>query len=575
MQQKTEELDKLINYLKDIYSPQKSKEIAEEIFEYAQHFEKVHCENKDSFWYKFLNLYTIYPDSLTHKETTPFQRLADHVEWIKKLGCNSIHILPFLDSPMVDKGFDVSDYMNVRPELGTLDDLRKVRDTAEEEGLKIFVDFICNHISEKHEWFEKAESGDNFYRDFFIWRKEKPNFLKKYQEGTGVKADYLEDGEIVSSEIAFPEQAGEIPHWKQGRDGFWYYHTFYPEQPDLDWFNPDVFLEMSKVLIFWTSFGFHFRIDAVPFIADETIKAFKGERNKTYNVLNALQLIARIINPECAFLAETYEPLDEVVEYFGTTHKSGCHLAYNFHMCTGTWISIVDQNRSYIWQKIFQTSGIPKHGEWINFLRNHDELSLAHIPKRVQRRVFKKLIKNGESFREGNGIAGRTMSLIGGNEKRFLMAYCLASSLPGGILVPYGDELGILNTPVKKLTKNESQDMRNINRGRISKSQMNSKKSKRVFGEMSKILNARKILKHYINVPILPIKVERLIDKSVWAGEYKVGSSTLSIFINLSQKPKKIPFNTNGSKTILEINKTKTNEDNLYLGPYGCIWVES
>src|SRR6185369_11050843 len=123
--------------------------------------------------------------------------------------------------------------------------------------------------------------------------------------------------------------------------------------------------------------------------------------------------------------------------------------------------------------------------EWVNFLRNHDELSLAYLNDRLTKTVNDELSKFGEPFRENYGIAGRTFSLIGSQYKRFLMAYFLLASFPGGIAIPYGDEIAYKNTPLYKMRETERLDPRNINRGFITKQEFQKKQSKKISSKLS------------------------------------------------------------------------------------------
>lgn len=131
---------------------------------------------------------------------------------------------------MVDKGYDVSDFLKVRQGLGSMAELLELRETAQGYGINLFMDLVVNHVSDQHEWFRLAQAGDEHYRRFFITTRERPRFLRKLNKKNKVVAVYLVDGREVEVTIAFPEFAGELPHWRPGTDGFWYYHTYYPQE---------------------------------------------------------------------------------------------------------------------------------------------------------------------------------------------------------------------------------------------------------------------------------------------------------------------------------------------------------
>lgn len=558
--------------LKELYGSQ-GKELHERIEKLITQTPHLNEESEDLLWYKHLNLYIIYPEGLYRHDQTPFQRLYDHLDWIKDLGCNALHILPFMCSPLVDKGFDVSDYFKIRSNLGTLTQLKRVLAKSQKLQIRVFMDLAVNHISEQHEWFQKAQAGDEKYREYFLYSKEKPQFLRKYHKDAAVWADYKVKGKTVKVNIAFPELVGPIPHWRQGTDGYWYYHTYTPQQLDLNWKNPEVFFEVVKIVVYWASLGFNFRLDAIPFIGKGAYKTPEKDNGRTYDITTALQYIVKKINPECAFIVESFEALDKVINYFGTSNSRQSQLSYNFHLCTRLWISLIKKDVSYMWHELIVTNKIPTHAEWVNFLRNHDELSLAHLDEKLKDEVSNVINNRGITFREGHGISGRTYSLLGHNEKRFKMAYFLLASLPGALAIPYGDEIGMRNVPLSRLSKSDRQDTRNINRGRLSLKKMHTKKGQRLYNEISQIINERKLLRNYLNIQPQRILTEQK-KSQVLSMVYKSGSSQLYIFINLGNSQQKIDINVSEGAIIAKVNTAKITDQQVQLGSYGGIWVQ-
>lgn len=560
-------MEELIKLLKPLYKNNTQK-VVDSLREYISELPKIRPAYPNKYWYKFVDLYVTYPDGVIYNKTkTPLQNLLPHITHIKQLGCNALHILPFLESPMVDKGFDISNYYRIRSDLGTLEDLLEIKKTADSHQIRIFMDLVFNHVSDKHEWFQKALAGDSYYRDLFIWRQKKPTFIRRIEKNNAFWGEYLVGGKTKLVRIEFPHAAGPVPHWIQREDGNWYYHTYYPQQIDLDWFNPNVFIEISKVLLYWASLGFNFRLDATPFIAKTAYKAVDGGNEYTHIVLSGLKNLSEQINPEAAFLIESYESIDTVLSYFGNSNRVIANLGYNFHLCAFTWISLVKQNPFFIWDMINKLTFIPKHAEWINFLRNHDELSMGYGDLKIISDVKKDLLPHGKSF--GLNVTGRTYSLLGKNKKRFLMAYFLLASMPGGILIPYGDEIGKENYPVNKLKKHEKTDMRNINRGTFNGRDFKSEKQE-IISEMKKIIGKRHILREYLNV--LPEELK--LDIRIVSGVYRTGSSELIFFINLSKDSITFTFVSKGHKKIMSVNNTHVNSEKITLGPYACIWLQ-
>jgi maltose alpha-D-glucosyltransferase/alpha-amylase len=536
-----------------------------------QKVDKVKLPKPDLSWYKNIDIYSVYADAIsTHPKKNPLDNLYIHLEYIEKLGCNGLHILPFLDSPLKDAGFDVKNYYKIRPDLGTMKQLQTIVKRANELHIRVFMDLVFNHISSEHEWFRKAENGDQKYRDFFLYQKDKPKFIRRFEKNSAVWAEYMIDGEKKAVNIAFPEQKSEIPHFIQGKDGFWYYHTYYEQEIDLNWDNPDVFIEMAKILVYWTARGFNFRMDAIPFIGKGLYKNAAESNPNTHQILAALRCIAVDINPECVFLVESYEELPSIIRYFGSTNNIEANLSYNFFLTTATWVSFVLENEKYIWEKLDKIDETPKHASWLNFLRNHDELSLAYLPPKLIKPVQDALVKNGKYFRSKYGIAGRTYSLTGHNKQIFLMMYFLLMSLPGGVMIPYGDELGKKNEFSVNIHASRKHDTRNINRGVLSQKEILSPKGQKIFQTIANFFFKRQELRSYLNV--WPERIKS--DPAVLGLSYRLGTSELRIYINLSGKNKTIAFENKGYSKLVAINKAVHQKKLVVLGPYGGVWLQ-
>jgi len=570
--QEMQEMSELKQYVRPLYR-HNTDQLCREIITYAKDFPRNENPYPNLLWYKFLNLYVIYPDAIENGNAVPLCRLIPHLAHIKRLGCNALHILPFLASPLVDAGFDVSDYFKVREDLGTMEDMKNVVHEAQRLGIRLIMDLVSNHVSDQHEWFQKAQAGDEKYRRYFLVQKEKPRFVGKFHKNSAVWARYIVNGKEVDVNIAFPEMAGEIPHWREGKDGYWYYHTYYPQQLDLNWRNPDVFLEFARIIIFWTSLGFNFRLDAIPFVGKGAYKPTDEDNAFTHQLTAAFRYVAEAINPECVFIVEAFEEMSVLARYFGDTHFKRTHLAYNFHLCAYLWVALVERDASFVWQKLDEVNAIPVHAEWINFLRNHDELSLAYLQDPLLSDVKNALMKYGEPFREGYGISGRTYSFLGRDDKRFFNAYFLVASLPGGVLIPYGDEIGKTNIALNKLPEPLRKDTRNINRGKLTAEELESAKAKRIKEMLSKFIRKRQVLRDYLNV--WPARLAS--PPGVFAAIYRFGISELLVFVNITDQPQSVKLNMRLNQDYVEVlsfHEFEYGEDEVILSPYAGVWLQ-
>lgn len=563
--------------LTQIY-PEHTKELMEELS--PELISSEHFDEKNSEWYKNAQIYVTYPDVFSKK--SGLNSLAEKLTYIKKLGCNTIHILPFLKSPMIDAGFDISDFLKVRDELGGDAALNELLIKANINEINIIIDIIFNHISNQHEWFQKAVSGDKIYREYFIHTASKPDFIRKYSDDEAIWAEYRTNGKKIKLPIIFPEHAGEIPHWVLGKDNYWYFHTFYPHQIDLDWNNPEVFKQFAKILIYWSKKNVSFRLDAIPHVGKDVYIGNIDTTEKTHLIVKSLHQICKLTSPNSIFLIEAAQPIDVTIDYFGTSNNIESELAYNFGLNSSLWASIIGKNPQHIWDTIEETKSIPEWAQWVTFLRNHDQVMLDNLDEDVRLVLYEHLTPKGLSFKEGFGIAGRTANFLDNNEKIIIMSYALLASLPWSPAVYYGDEIGQTNNSKhmekqtslkKKLSVNQdiSHDTRDLNRGPFQIDKMHLEKGKRIYKAISKVLNTRLRINNFST--IIPTKIDTT-HQHIFAARYKLDGKNIDVFINLSGKNDKIALNKPG-KEILSLNNSYIENQTINLNEYGVIWIKS
>ena len=206
------------------------------------------------WWHKTI-LYQVYPMSFqdtNHDGIGDIPGITRRLDYIQSLGVNMLWINPIFASPKVDNGYDVSDYMQIDPQFGTMRDVEELIQEAHARGIKIIFDMILNHTSDQHPWFQEALKGpDNKYRNYYIWRDGKEE---------GAKAPNNWEGFFGTSV------------WEQGPrdDDQYYFHLFAKEMPDLNWENPDVRRDLTDIALFWLDKGIDgFRLDAFIHIVKE------------------------------------------------------------------------------------------------------------------------------------------------------------------------------------------------------------------------------------------------------------------------------------------------------------------
>ena len=200
-------------------------------------------------WWQSCTCYQIYLPSFCDGNGDgmgDFPGLLSKVDYLSALGVGAIWITPFYPSPLVDNGYDISDYCNVDPRFGTLADFRKVVERCHACGIRIIIDLVVNHVSSQHPWFRDAWNNPaSRYRNYFLFSQQ-PNNWQSFFSGSAWCAE-LDTGE-------------------------YYYHKFAPEQVDLNWQNPQVEQEIYRVIDFWKAQGVDgFRFDVINFLTTNGI----------------------------------------------------------------------------------------------------------------------------------------------------------------------------------------------------------------------------------------------------------------------------------------------------------------
>jgi len=378
-------------------------------------------------WYKDAVIYSTYAD-LFNKDLIG---LKDKLQYLKELGINCIWLLPILESPMKDAGFDISNYESIRhellglPESASIDEKNEVFEefvqAAHDLDIRIIFDIAMNHCSIEHPWFvEGRKSKESPYRDYFIWSDDKD----KYKE-----ARIIFKG-LCESNWEYDELAGQ-----------YFLHRFFEIQPDLNYRNPQVLVEMMKVLIGWKIKGVDgFRADAVPYIWKEEGTICEN-LPKTHTVVKFFRAVLDYLQPGSLLLAEACQPPKEVVEYFGNGDE--CNAAYHFPVMPQVYKAMAEQDGTSIMDALDPgfTPEIPPSCQWFMFLRCHDELTLEMVTPHEREVIYNHYVTNPLwDFRQGEGIASRLSELFNFDHEKILLANSIMMTLIGTPIIFYGDE---------------------------------------------------------------------------------------------------------------------------------------
>ena len=223
----------------------------------------------DQTWWKHAVIYEIYPRSFQDSNGDgigDLNGITSRLDYLKDLGIDAIWISPMYPSPQVDFGYDISDYENVDPQYGTLADFDRLVGEAKKRNIRICLDMVLNHTSDKHKWFlESASSRTNSKADWYVWNPGQPASAPGV---TAYEKKFEHDG-MVPPNNWISGFGGSAWEWVPARKQF-YYHEFYKQQPDLNWRNPKVEDAMFGAMKFWLDRGVAgYRLDAIPTLFED------------------------------------------------------------------------------------------------------------------------------------------------------------------------------------------------------------------------------------------------------------------------------------------------------------------
>jgi len=388
-------------------------------------------------WSNVNALYQIYPRSFKDSNGDgigDLRGIIENLDHIRSkhhsLGIDAIWISPFYTSPMIDMGYDVSDYKNVDPIFGTLDDFKTLIAEAHARGIRVVIDYVPNHTSNEHPWFKEAVSNpSSSKRDYYIWRKPAPN------------------GTVPNNWVSlFGGSAWEFDRLS----GEYYLHSFFKEQPDLNWENPELREEMKNVLRFWLDLGVDgFRMDAVNHMAKDL--AMRDEPLREGGVEGTYEGHVRKYSKYGPQLLPYLRELGDVIEEYPD------RIMFFESIPDGGLGSVVDQYRMLY--DVNPRIGVPFNfgGMWLKW-------GARHYGDYI--REFQQMLKptDIEGYCFSNHDQPRITSRFGKEQARLIAMLLL--TLPGIPTVYYGDELGMENVPVDPAKRTDMSAQEGIFGGR-------------------------------------------------------------------------------------------------------------
>jgi alpha-glucosidase len=337
-------------------------------------------------WWRDEAIYQVYPRSFqdsTGNGVGDLEGIRRRLPYLKELGVGALWLSPVYPSPMKDGGYDVSDYTGIDPLFGDMAAFERLLNDAHGHGLKLLMDFVPNHSSDRHPWFQDALSGrDATYRDFFVWADPAP--------GGGAPNNWQSN--FGGSAWTLDEASGQ-----------YYYHAFLPEQPDLNWRNPAVQEAMLDAMRFWLDRGVDgFRVDVIYHLfederlrdnppnpdwkpGDQDVHRYTPvhtiDQPEVHGAIEAMRDLIEEYEDRL-LIGEIYLPVERLVTYYGKGGTEGVHLPFNFQLIHADW------DAEHLARLIGEYEALLPEGGWPNWvLSNHDQPRIAARIGEAQARV--------------------------------------------------------------------------------------------------------------------------------------------------------------------------------------------
>ncbi len=398
-----------------------------------------------------------------------FAGVGQHIDYLNELGVQYLHLMPFLlpREGENDGGYAVADYRKIRPDLGSIEDLEALATKLRHQGISLCMDLVLNHVAKEHPWAVAARGGDPKYLSYFYIYPDR-SIPDQYER---------------SLPEVFPDFAPGNFTWDDEVRG-WVWTTFNSWQWDVNWANPDVFLEYLDAILWLANKGVDvFRLDAIAFTWKRMGTNCQNQP-EVHALTQALRAAVRIGAPAVAFKAEAIVAPEDLIAYLGTKEHYGkvSELAYHNTLMVQIWSSLASRDTRIFTQALMRFPEKPASAGWTTYLRCHDDIgwAISDIDAALQgfngaahRRFlsdfykgdfvgsfskgmhFQENLETGDRRTSGSAasLAGLETALALGNPRlvnlaleRILLAHSVFIGYGEGIpLIYMGDELGMLN----------------------------------------------------------------------------------------------------------------------------------
>ena len=392
----------------------------------------------------------------------------EHLDYLEELGATYVHLMKVMRSREGedDGGYAVVDYRDVDPALGSVEDLEALCGALRERGISPCVDLVLNHCAREHPWAVAARAGDVRYRDYFYLfpDREMPDAYER------TLPEVFPD--FAPGNFTFDEESGH-----------WVWTTFNAYQWDLNWTNPEVFLEIAEIMFHLANLGVEvLRLDAVAFMW-KRLGTDSQNQEEVYDLLQALRACSRITTPAVAHKAEAIVSPDDLIRYFGVGRRHGrvSNIAYHNSLMVQYWSALASRDTRLMTHALGEFPRTPGNIAWGTYIRCHDDIGWAIADddahalgidpyahrsflsdyytgafpgSHARGGVFQHNPATGDRRVNGTfaSLAGIELALESGDDtllglavERVLLGHALIAGFGGLPLIYMGDEIGLLN----------------------------------------------------------------------------------------------------------------------------------
>ena len=473
----------------------------------------------------------IWPDWFQHECMIGYIAYADrfagglkgiesHIDYLSELGVTYLHLMPFLKPRQGenDGGYAVANYREVDPRIGNIDDLASLTSKLRERGIRLVADLVINHVADDHDWAVQARKGDPRYTEYFITFPDR-----------GLPDQY----ERTLPEV-FPATAPGNFTFVPGMSR-WVWTTFNNYQWEVNWQNPEIFLEFVDIILFLANKGVEvFRLDAIAFIWKRMGTDCQNQP-EVHSITRALRAVMRITTPGVIFKAEAIVGPNQLMHYLGTGRYYGkvSDLAYHNSLMVQYWSSLASRDARLMTRALSRFPTKPSNTAWATYIRCHDDIGWAISDEDTaslgwdgfaHRKFLSEFYSGGFPFSFAKGgvfqenpqtgdrrISGTTASLAGlefaiasKDEKavslaieRILLGHALILGYDGIPLIYMGDELGYLNDYGFSEIPEHASDNRWLHRPKMDWKKGERRKDvgtieSRIFNGLQKLISVRK-----------------------------------------------------------------------------------